>query len=120
MIFAAAALVCGTVAYPATVERIVDGDTAEVEVSLGLGVEVQDSARLWGIDAPERYTEAGPAATEHLGQLMPVGSHVWAELRGRDGRDKYGRLLVRFFTPDCRDVGQAMVDNGYAVERWRE
>ena len=120
MIFHAVALVCGVVAYPATVERIVDGDTAEVEVSLGLGVEVQDNARLWGIDAPERYTDAGPAATAHLATLMPVGSKVHAQLMGSDGRDKYGRLLVRFILPDCTDVGDAMVKAGHAVERWRE
>ena len=116
----AAVFVCSVVAYPATVERIVDGDTAEVEISLGLGIEVQDNARLWGIDAPERYQDAGPAATAHLTRLMPVGSFVYAELMGRDGRDKYGRLLVRFYNEGCLEINQAMIDDGHAVERWRD
>lgn len=118
MIFAAV-LICGVAAYPATVERIVDGDTAEVEISLGLGVEVQDNARLWGINAPERYQTGGPEATRHLGQLMPVGSHVYAQLMGNDGRDKYGRPLLRFFDNGCTDLNQKMVDDGHAVEYMR-
>ena len=117
-----AVMACGYPAplYPARVERIVDGDTAEMEISVGLGVEIQDNARLWGFNAPERYEQAGPAATAHLATLIPPGSDVLVELMGSDGRDKYGRPLVQVFTIDCVDVGLAMIEAGHAQAYMRD
>lgn len=102
----------------AEVLRIVDGDTVELRLDLGFDIELHDNARLWGINAPERYQPEGPAATEYLRSMIPPGSEVYVERVG-DGRDKYGRLLLRIFDRDCRDVNQAMVDAGHAVEYLR-
>lgn len=102
----------------AEVLRIVDGDTVELRLSLGFDLELRDSARLWGIDAPERYEADGPAATEYLRSMIPPGTQVYVERVG-DGRDKYGRLLLRIFDQDCRDINRAMIDAGHAVEYLR-
>lgn len=95
--------------------RIIDGDTVEVRLDVGYGFEIHDKARIYGINAPERYTPEGPVATSFLASMAPVGSAVYVERMGSDGRDKYGRLLIKVYTPACKDVGAAMLDAGQAV-----
>jgi len=41
--------------YAATVKRIIDGDTYELEVDLGFGIIKTDKFRLLGIDTPETW-----------------------------------------------------------------
>ncbi len=96
-----------TIAGPATV---IDGDTLDIA-----GVRV----RLWGIDAPESRqvcsvagTEypCGGRATQHLRALVG-GRPVACEPRGAD---RYGRT-VAVCRSDGRDLGAAMVRDGWAV-----
>jgi micrococcal nuclease len=111
-----AALACMVVSYPAEVVRVVDGDTVELRLDLGFGMQVQDKARLWGINAPESYTLAGPASTAHLRTLAPVGSRITVQPKGTTGRDKYGRLLLVLRDGQCLNINAAMVQAGHAVE----
>lgn len=83
------------------IDRVIDGDTVKFfHLVEGVG-------RLHGINAPEKGTEPGKAATAHLAQLLPAGSQVQARFMGRD---KYGRLLV-----ELGDVNRRMVADGFAV-----
>jgi micrococcal nuclease len=100
-------------AYPAEVLRIVDGDTVELRLDLGFGIQLRDKARLWGINAPERNAVGGTAATGHLAILIPPGSTATAQPKD-GGRDKYGRLLLVLFDGQCRDVNRQMVADGHA------
>ncbi|MFH1568966.1 MAG: DUF1016 N-terminal domain-containing protein [Gemmatimonadota bacterium] len=74
-------------AYAATVRRVVDGDTLEVELALGLGVRIVQRVRLRGIDAAERGPEMGQRAQ----------AFVEAQLRG------CRPVVVKTFRPDKHD-----------------
>lgn len=63
--------------YPATVQRVLDGDTVRLEVDLGFNVSLHGvDIRLADVYAPERFTADGPRATETLRSLLPVGTSV--------------------------------------------
>lgn len=99
----------------ATVLRIVDGDTVDLDIDLGWGIHVtgaEGRCRLFGINTPETYGvkkdsaeyKAGMAAKERLAELIPEGSTVW--LHSHKGRGKYGRYVaVLWSTPvNCGTV----------------
>lgn len=112
---AIAAAVIGHLSGPATV---VDGDTLIVSDA---------RIRLIGIDAPElgqtcrdnadfRVVACGAEAREVLQELV---SGAPIRCQGTQ-RDRYRRLLATCFDADGRDIGQAMVQLGFAVapQRW--
>ena len=112
---------------PASVQRVVDGDTIHVRVQdgvqiSGLGRGSNVKVRIVGIDAPESCQPWGKEATKALRQMLPLGSVV---LLRPTGVDKYGRLLSDVYAGDARNDGQfnvaaAMVVSGNAwswVER---
>ena len=39
--------------YKARLSRVIDGDTVELNVDLGMSVSVKETFRLYGINAPE-------------------------------------------------------------------
>ena len=79
---------------PATVVRIVDGDTLRVTVDLGFDLHLDATIRLLGIDTPERFTERGKKATAFVRERIDTGSKVF--LRSFK-RGKYGRWLGDVF-----------------------
>lgn len=63
--------------YNATVLRVLDGDTLEVDVDHGFYVhQTPTPVRLLNCNAAEKDTEAGAAAKAHLEALLPVGTPV--------------------------------------------
>ena len=103
-----AALLCvvagSASAWPAMVERVVDGDTLRVRVP---GREVV--VRIAGIDAPEHDQPGGMAAKAALAGLV-AGRQVDV---APTGRDRYGRVVAAVSVAE-RDVGLAMVAQGFA------
>lgn len=89
--------------YPATVVRVLDGDTVECSISLGFGLTLRESVRLAGIDAPEMNTAAGKESRAALCDLLPIASSV-VVVTGSQDRDKYGRILA-----DLRSQGKSVV-----------
>ena len=85
--------------YHATVLRVVDGDTIDLDVDLGFHIHVQQRVRLAGINAPEHGTKAGDAATKFLHeQLFGMRSTPFQEVVIRSTKppktEKYGRWLA--------------------------
>jgi len=85
--------------YPAEIERVIDGDTVAADLSLGLGVVLDDQyIRLYGIDAWEtrgEEREKGLLAREYLERRLQEGK-VEIEIRPeweKKGKGKYGRWL---------------------------
>lgn len=94
--------------------RVVDGDTARLDIDMGNNIWWTGNFRLNGIDTPERGSEGFAAATEHLKELLSKGiSYVQTF-----SPDKYGRWLVNIhIAVDGGDmlVNQMMINDGFAA-----
>jgi len=115
--------------YRATVLKIVDGDTVDVDIDLGFGVVLKDERiRIMGIDTPESRTrdkvekQFGLAAKKRLKELL--GKHCVLRTQinkgGEDMRGKFGRVLGDFNVYDhnkdaWRPVTDILVEEGHAV-----
>lgn len=101
--------------YSAKVVRVVDGDTLDVEVDLGLRVFTRARVRLNRINAPEKRTREGMEAHAALSRLLPVGSTVTLQTF-KDATEKYGRWLADVWSePMALDVNQEMLRTGHSV-----
>ncbi len=77
---------------PATVVRVVDGDTAVFRLADGR----TEKTRFIGIDTPESTTRTEPygkEASAYTRRALPVGADVWLQ-KDVEERDRYGRLLA--------------------------
>lgn len=98
-------------ALKATVARVVDGDTVDVDYH-----ELTERVRLIGVDTPEVYGGVepyGPEASAFTKTNLPAGAVVWLEL-GAEQRDAYGRLLVYIWMADGTMHNEKLLSGGYA------
>ena len=108
--------------YQATVLRVVDGDTIEVDIDLGFSTVIKKQrVRFKGIDTPETRTrdlvekEAGLRAKERVEDLCPPSSIITLRTTIDQG-DKYGRILGEIFVPGViQSVNQLLLEEGHAV-----
>ena len=96
----------------AEVTRVVDGDTAEMEID---GDE--EDVRFIGVDTPESVTPGEPVEcygqqASHFTQRLIEGERVSLEF-GAEERDRYGRLLAYVYLED-RFVNAELVRRGLA------
>jgi len=90
--------------YNAVIVKVVDGDTLDVLVDLGLEIFKKLRVRLYGIDTPEVYGvkhdseeyAEGKKASDFVKKLLPQGTKVTIRTI-KDKRGKYGRYLARVF-----------------------
>lgn len=87
--------------YIASIHRVVDGDTVDMEVDLGFSTHIRERFRLTGIDAPETNTKEGFAATQALQAFLPVGKVVKI-VTTKDKREKFGRYLAVIFVDSAQ------------------
>ena len=106
--------------YPAKVERVIDGDTIVVDLSLGLGVILNEQyIRFYGIDAWETRGKERPQgliAKQYVIDCIASAATVEVEIRpewGSKGKGKYGRWLGVIWL-DREDLNQELVDQGHA------
>lgn len=98
-----------------TVLRVVDGDTFVVE-----SASSSATVRIVGIDTPETVDPRRPVecfGREASEQLKLLLLHTKVQLVSdptQADRDRYGRLLRFVFLPDGQDVGQLLLQDGYA------
>jgi micrococcal nuclease len=108
--------------YKATVTRVVDGDTVDLEIDLGMGVFVKERVRLARIDTPETYGvkkdseeyKAGMKAKERLEELVK-GKEIALETV-KDKKGKYGRYLGEIYINDIdwTNVNSLLIHEGHA------
>ena len=110
--------------YRATIVKIVDGDTVDVDIDLGFGVVLKDErVRVMGIDTPESRTrdkvekKFGLAAKARLKELLGKTTVLKTQINrnGEDMKGKFGRILGDFSTEDGRMITDIMVEEGHAV-----
>jgi micrococcal nuclease len=102
--------------YTGLVERVVDGDTLAVRVTVWLQQDVWVLVRLRGVDAPETHGECASekagaaAATAELTRLVSGGA---VQLKMVEGDKYYGRVLADVLTPEGTDVAQTLLAGGF-------
>ena len=110
--------------YKCTVNRVVDGDTVDVDIDLGFGIWLRDErVRIMGIDTPESRTSDkveklfGKAAKYKLQELLGTDTVLYTQVDkdGDDAKGKFGRILGNFRAPDGRMVTEVMIDEGFCV-----
>lgn len=97
--------------YKCELVRILDGDTVELDIDLGMRIWMRVICRLYGINTPEMKTPDGPVSKDQLSKFKIVQCRTYL-----DRRDKYGRLLVELFDDFGVNMNAWMFDNRYAVK----
>jgi micrococcal nuclease len=101
--------------YHANLVRVVDGDTVDVRLDLGLGIYKNERLRLHGIDAPEKRGEErveGIEATRHL-ELLLKGPLLVQTIKDKKG--KYGRYLAVIYDQEGVNINSQMIEDGHAT-----
>lgn len=87
--------------YQAQIQRVVDGDTYEIDIDLGLSVWVRnEKIRLYGVNTPEVYGVkkgsddylAGKQASDFVKTVIKKGDLAIIETM-KDAKEKFGRYL---------------------------
>jgi|TARA_R110000744_G_scaffold251163_1_gene367153 micrococcal nuclease len=105
--------------YKVTLDRIVDGDTIDVNVDLGFTVWLsKQRIRLMGVDTWESRTRnlevkaKGLLAKEFTKHMVSEAEEI---ILISHGKGKYGRILGEVIC-DGVSLNDALVENGHAVE----
>ena len=117
--------------YRCKVLKVVDGDTADVDIDLGFGIVLKDErVRLMGIDTPESRTSDkvekvfGTASKVRLKELIGGKSgpilKTQINKNGEDMKGKFGRILGDFSvyhapTDSWRMATDILIEEGHAV-----
>ena len=117
--------------YRCKVLKVVDGDTADVDIDLGFGIVLTDErVRLMGIDTPESRTSDkvedlfGEAAKARLKELIAGTSgpilRTQINKDGEDMKGKFGRIPGDFScyhaqTDSWRMATEILIEEGHAV-----
>ena len=115
--------------YRATIVKVIDGDTVDVDIDLGFGIVLSDErVRVMGIDTPESRTrdkvekKFGLAAKARLKQLLGKTCTLKTQINkdGEDMKGKFGRILGDFDvydnkTDSWQPVTKVLVSEGHAV-----
>ena len=110
--------------YKAKLDRVIDGDTIDVNMDLGFDITIKKRIRLTGIDSPESRTrdleekKRGLASRDRLIELLDKGSLVVES----NEVGKYGRVLgtLHVYPGDKLpiNINETLVKEGHAVEYW--
>lgn len=122
--------------YKAVVLRIVDGDTFDLDVDLGLKIHRHERVRLatvnifetWGVKRTSEEYAKGKAASDLVAKLMPVGSTVkvktYKAKSGDERKGARGRYLADvFFIQDgiegqWHNIASALKANGFVKKEY--
>lgn len=102
--------------YRALVQRVIDADSIVVNLDMGFdNWEHNLHVRLFGIDAPERWTLSGKDARSFVEALLEPGAAITLTSEVYNPRDKYGRCLATIVLGDGRVLNDLLVEAGLAV-----
>jgi len=110
--------------YDIVVVDVVDGDTVDVDINLGFGVELKDErVRIMGIDTEESRTRDkvedlfGEAAKSRVKELLSEGAKLITteDKHGEDMKGKFGRILGDFLLPSGKTLTETLIEEHLAV-----
>jgi len=103
------------------VNKIVDGDTIDVDIDLGFAVSFTQRVRLAGIDTPESRTTnlkekaLGVEVKEKIKKEIAAAKDIVIKTEKPDSSEKYGRILGWLFLDgNTVSLNQQLIDQGYA------
>lgn len=107
--------------YVKKVNKVVDGDTIDVDIDLGFDISFSSRVRLAGIDTPESRTSdkmekaLGLESKAYLKHAIDNAKSVVIKTEKLDSSEKYGRILGWVFLDGSeKSINQEMIDKGYA------
>jgi endonuclease YncB( thermonuclease family) len=103
----------------ATIVRVIDGDTLDVDLADEVAQRLTTRVRLWGIDCPEvgrAGAPAEPGADEaaDLARQHAEGATVMLFLEPQRTRDVYDRLLAHVELAGGRSLNELLLKKGLA------
>ena len=103
--------------YKCRIDRVIDGDTVDVDIDLGFGVWLRkERVRMYGIDTPESRTrdleekKYGLLAKEQIRFFLPEGS-MQTLVTVRDKAGKFGRILGKFKIFDSKNDCETTIND---------
>jgi micrococcal nuclease len=103
------------------VNKIVDGDTIDVDIDLGFDISFSSRVRLAGIDTPESRTTdkaekvLGLEVKEKLKRDIEKAKSIVIKTEKMDSSEKYGRILGWLYLDGAElSVNEALIAGGYA------
>ncbi len=107
--------------YKACINRVVDGDTIDVDIDLGFNIWLyNERVRLLGIDAPPPRSRdleekaAGLLSADVLSKVLPIDLDIIVTIDILQPRGKYGRIVGTVYK-NGDNINHYMIDNNYAV-----
>ena len=105
--------------YYAKVLKIVDGETIDVMVDLGMGCHRKERLRFSRINAWEtrgEHKEKGKLAKARVAELIPVGEKIIVKTE-KDKRGKYGRYIAEIYIISEMNINlnDLLLNEGHAV-----
>lgn len=111
--------------YKAKLIRVVDGDTVDLDIDLGLSVHRMERIRVFGVDTPE-MTSSDPALrikaqiAKSFVESQLAGASLIVETEKPDPKDKYGRFLAKIkfrhtAEAEWSDLTTRLITEGHAV-----
>jgi len=110
--------------YRCKLVKVIDGDTADIDIDLGFGVWLKgERVRLYGIDTPESRTSDkvekvyGLAAKEYAKKFL---DDEWLLLKTKeyDAKGKFGRILGELWRTTSygdKSLNEYMIEKHHAV-----
>lgn len=104
-----------------SINKVVDGDTIDVDIDLGFDISFSSRVRLAGIDTPESRTTdkmekaLGLESKEYLKKKVKDAKSIIIKTEKMDSSEKYGRILGWLYVnDDTISVNDHMIEDGYA------
>ena len=109
--------------YKFELDRVVDGDTIDVDIALGFDVMLKKQRiRLYGLNTPESRTrdleekKYGLAAKARLKNILERAESLSLKTAiDKKVRGKYGRILGTIFADEV-NINDLLIAEGHAVE----
>ena len=108
-----------------SIDKVVDGDTIDVNIDLGFDLYKKERVRIAGVDTPEKRTRNLEEKALGLDATAWIKDKLEGAINGSDdliirteldgGIGKYGRLLGWCYIGDSSvSLNERMIDEGYA------
>lgn len=108
--------------YTCIIDRVIDGDTVDVDIDLGFGIWIhKERIRLAFVDTPESRTSDtvekafGLYAKDYVESAMPAGTRQTL-IVSKNSAGKYGRYLGEFILEDGVSLNRKLIAEGVGVE----